>query len=173
MTESRPVVPPLGSGPTLDAPSHDYREESQAHRVGERATSARTVTGDEWNITQRLLSAMRDEVLDKSQAEFAMRCVQDLGEAEWRVRRDRDRIADELEQSKAELVAARSLLRDATRDTERLDWMDGKRETVRAISGAVGVWYLRDEPGESRMSLRQVIDAALSAAPIPAEEPKR
>jgi hypothetical protein len=73
------------------------REAYFSARTKERATDTRTVTGDEWNAVARLRSVVwNDGPLTPDQATFALGCVEDLGEAEWRVRRDRDRLADAL-----------------------------------------------------------------------------
>ena len=104
---------------------------------------------------------------------------------------DFDSISKHAAALRADLAAARSLLRDATRDTERLDWLDGQswinvEKTDESDNNGVGLINLAvfiksgspDGPQFypcSAATFREAIDtacAALSAVPIPAEEPK-
>jgi hypothetical protein len=76
---------PTPAGPP-PAPAAEPRERDWTHRTKQPATPTRTVTGDEWNAVQRLEIVERGGAISPDQARFAIKCVEDLGEAEWRDR---------------------------------------------------------------------------------------
>lgn len=67
-------------------------ERHREHRKEQPATPTRTVTGDEWNVRNICFHAFEEGRLTASEYARIDSLLDDLGDAEWRVRRHRDEI---------------------------------------------------------------------------------
>jgi hypothetical protein len=82
----------------------------------------------------------------------------------------------EMDSLRADLAAARSLLRDATRDTERLDWMEDSRLGIEAITmddpfgePTRKMWVVDDADQSCVMpTIREAVDRAQTSAVLSA-----
>ena len=111
----------------------DSRDEYFAARTKQAATEVYQLTGDEWNARTRLRTIEDGGKLNPDQARFARQCVEDLGRAEWLVRKDRDAIASRLRAVEAENAALK-------KDSAHMDFLSANCSSL----------TLRDSDGTER-----------------------